>query len=140
MSDYFTEAMRQTRKGSSVRAIDEELAFGSHLSARDERAVRKTVCGLLKILHPHGEWSGGELAEYLELAFGGRRLAIRFARHAGHWGQLKAPLASNRGSRLRAMTLGAGSLLSGSRVVTSSSTSRSSALLSASPMRRVPER
>jgi ATP-dependent Lon protease len=35
--------------------------------------VRKTVSGLLKILHPHGEWTRGELTEYLEFAMEGRR-------------------------------------------------------------------
>src|SRR5207248_9644825 len=36
-------------------------------------AVRKTVSGLLKLLHPHGEWSRADLREYLELALEGRR-------------------------------------------------------------------
>ena len=73
VSDYFAEAMRQVRKQSFVRAIDDEFAFGAHLSARDEKAVRKTVSGLLKILHPHGEWTRAELREYLEFAMEGRR-------------------------------------------------------------------
>ncbi len=73
VSDYFAEAMRQVRKQSFVRVIDEEFAFGAHLSARDEKAVRKTVSGLLKILHPHGEWTRSELREYLEFAMEGRR-------------------------------------------------------------------
>ena len=73
VSDYFAEAMRQVRKQSFVRAIDDEFAFGAHLSARDEKAVRKTVSGLLKILHPHGEWTRAQLREYLEFAMEGRR-------------------------------------------------------------------
>ena len=56
-----------------MRAIDADFTLGSHLSARDEKAVRKTVSGLLKILHPHGEWSHGDLREYLEFALEGRR-------------------------------------------------------------------
>ena len=73
VSDYFAEALRQLRKQSFVRAIGDEFALGSHLSARDEKAVRKTVSGLLKILHPHGEWTRIELREYLEFALEGRR-------------------------------------------------------------------
>jgi ATP-dependent Lon protease len=73
VSDYFAEALRQLRKQSQVSAIDSDFALGSHLSARDEKAVRKTVSGLLKILHPHGEWTHGELREYLEFAMEGRR-------------------------------------------------------------------
>lgn len=73
VSDYFAEALRQLRKQSFVRAIDTDFTLGSHLAARDEKAVRKTVSGILKILHPHGEWSHGELREYLEFALEGRR-------------------------------------------------------------------
>ena len=73
VSDYFAEALRQMRKHTFVRAIDEDFDLGSHLAARDEKAVRKTVSGLLKILHPHGEWSHGDLREYLEFALEGRR-------------------------------------------------------------------
>lgn len=73
VSDYLAEALRELRKQSFVRAIDNDFALGSHLSARDEKAVRKTVSGLLKILHPHGEWTHGELREYLEFALEGRR-------------------------------------------------------------------
>jgi len=73
VSDYFAEALRQLRKRSYVTALDADFTLGSHLSARDEKAVRKTVSGLLKILHPHGEWSHGELREYLEYAIEGRR-------------------------------------------------------------------
>jgi ATP-dependent Lon protease len=73
VSDYLAEAIRELRKRSDVRAIDGEFALGAHLSARDERAVRKTVSGLLKLLHPDGEWTRAELREYLELALEGRR-------------------------------------------------------------------
>jgi ATP-dependent Lon protease len=73
VSDYFAEALRQMRKRSFTTAIDAEFALGAHLSARDERSVRKTVSGLLKVLHPHGEWTRAELREYLELAMEGRR-------------------------------------------------------------------
>ena len=37
------------------------------------KAVRKTVSGLVKLLYPHGELSGLELAELVELALEGRR-------------------------------------------------------------------
>jgi ATP-dependent Lon protease len=73
VSDYFAEALRQLRKQSFVRGIDTEFALGDHLSARDEKAVRKTVSGLLKLLHPHEEWTRSELREYLEFAMEGRR-------------------------------------------------------------------
>jgi len=73
ISDYLAEALRASRRQNYSGAVDEEFAFGEHLNARDERAVRKTVSGLLKILHPHGEWTRAELREYLELALESRR-------------------------------------------------------------------
>ncbi len=73
ISDYLAEALRASRRQNYSGAMDEEFAFGADLNARDERAVRKTVSGLLKILHPHGEWTRAELREYLELALEGRR-------------------------------------------------------------------
>ncbi len=73
ISDYLAEALRASRLQNYSSAIEEDFAFGADLNARDERAVRKTVSGLLKILHPHGEWTRAELREYLELALEGRR-------------------------------------------------------------------
>jgi ATP-dependent Lon protease len=73
VSDFLSEAMRQLRKRTFVSAIDAEFALGPHLAQRDSRAVRKTVSGLLKLLHPDGEWSRSDLREYLEWAMEGRR-------------------------------------------------------------------
>jgi ATP-dependent Lon protease len=73
ISDYLAEALRATRRHNFSGVVEEQFAFGEHLNARDERAVRKTVSGFLKILHPHGEWTRPELREYLELALEGRR-------------------------------------------------------------------
>jgi ATP-dependent Lon protease len=47
--------------------------LGSHLNARDVKAVRKTVSGLVKLIHPHGEVSRDDLADLVELAIEGRR-------------------------------------------------------------------
>jgi ATP-dependent Lon protease len=71
--DYFAEFVRELRKESYGDAINEEFAFGDHLNQRDEKAVRKTVSGLVKLLHPHGEYTKEELREYLEFAMEGRR-------------------------------------------------------------------
>src|SRR5205814_10470107 len=46
---------------------------GSHLNARDRKAVRKTVSGLMKVLFPHGDITQEGLGEILELALEGRR-------------------------------------------------------------------
>jgi len=71
--DYFSEFMRELRKDSYSDAINQHFALGDHLNQRDEKAVRKTVSGFLKMLHPHGEYTKEELREYLEFAMEGRR-------------------------------------------------------------------
>jgi ATP-dependent Lon protease len=71
--DYLAEALREMRKQNYTEVIDRHFSMGPHLNARDRKAVRKTVSGLMKILHPHGEISQEELGEILELALEGRR-------------------------------------------------------------------
>ena len=71
--DYLAEALRDMRKHNFTEIIDRHFSMGAHLNARDRKAVRKTVSGLMKILFPHGEVSQEELAEILEFALEGRR-------------------------------------------------------------------
>ena len=71
--DYFAEALRELRKQNFTEIIDRHFSLGSHLNARDVKAVRKTVSGLVKLLYPDGELTKEELQELLELALEGRR-------------------------------------------------------------------
>ena len=71
--DYLAEALREMRKHNFTEVIDRHFSLGAHLNARDRKAVRKTVSGLMKILFPHGEVTQEELAEILEFALEGRR-------------------------------------------------------------------
>ena len=71
--DYLAEALRELRKHNYTEVIDRHFALGSHLNARDVKAVRKTFSGLLKLVFPHGEFSKDELAEVLSIALEGRR-------------------------------------------------------------------
>ncbi|MGH7746409.1 MAG: BREX system Lon protease-like protein BrxL, partial [Candidatus Dormibacteria bacterium] len=71
--DYLAEALREMRKHNFTEIIDRHFSMGSHLNARDRKAVRKTVSGLMKVLFPHGEVTKEDLAEVLELALEGRR-------------------------------------------------------------------
>jgi ATP-dependent Lon protease len=71
--DYLAEALREMRKHNFTEIIDRYFSMGAHLNARDRKAVRKTVSGLMKILFPHGEVTQEELAEILEFALEGRR-------------------------------------------------------------------
>lgn len=72
VSDYLSEALRELRKINYGDAVTRDIGLGSHLNARDEKAVKKTVAGYLKLLHPHGRWTQADLREYLELALEAR--------------------------------------------------------------------
>jgi ATP-dependent Lon protease len=71
--DYLAEALREMRKHNFTEIIDRNFSMGAHLNARDRKAVRKTVSGLVKLLFPHGEVGQEDLAEILECALEGRR-------------------------------------------------------------------
>jgi ATP-dependent Lon protease len=71
--DYFAEILRELRKLTYTDIIDRYFLFGSHLNQRDVKAVRKTVSGLVKLLHPDGNVQKEELEEYLEFAMEMRR-------------------------------------------------------------------
>jgi len=71
--DYLAEALRELRKHNFTEIIDHYFSLGSHLNARDRKAVRRTVSGLMKIIHPDGDVSKEDLEEILALALEGRR-------------------------------------------------------------------
>jgi ATP-dependent Lon protease len=71
--DYLAEALRELRKHNYTELPDRHFSLGSHLNARDVKAVRKTVSGLVKLLYPHGDVPKEDLAELVEMALEGRR-------------------------------------------------------------------
>ena len=73
VTDYLAEAFRHLRKQNRFDEVDRQFRFGSQVEGRDATAVRRTVSGLLKLLHPHGEYTKDELRSYVELAMEMRR-------------------------------------------------------------------
>ncbi len=71
--DYLAEALRELRRHNFTEMIDRDFSLGSHLNARDVKAVRKTVSGLIKLLHPDGNLTKEGMSELVELALEGRR-------------------------------------------------------------------
>jgi ATP-dependent Lon protease len=71
--DYLAEALRELRRHNFTEISDRHFTMGSHLVTRDRKAVKKTVSGLMKIIHPNGEATQDEIAELLEFAMEGRR-------------------------------------------------------------------
>lgn len=66
--DYLSEMFRELRKEDHKKAIDKYFKLGQKMSTRDSKAVRKTVSGFVKILHPDGNFSKEELREYTVFA------------------------------------------------------------------------
>lgn len=64
--------------------IDKYYSLDKSLSSRDTKAIRKTVSGLLKLLHPDYNASAEEVKEYLEFAMEGRmRVKEQLKRRGG---------------------------------------------------------
>jgi len=72
-TDYFSECLKSFRKMTYTDALEEHFTLGSHLKQRDTKPVKKTVSGLIKLLHPDGNYTKEELKEYLEIAIEMRR-------------------------------------------------------------------
>jgi len=71
--DFVAEAFRELRRRNYTEVLDRYFDLGSHLNTRDAKAVRRTVSGLVKLLHPAGDPTKEEVKVYLELALEGRR-------------------------------------------------------------------
>lgn len=72
-TDYFSEALKSFRRVTYTDAIENFFSLGSHLKQRDTKPVKKTVSGLIKLLHPDGEYTKDDVREYLEIALEMRR-------------------------------------------------------------------
>ncbi|MBN2413381.1 protease Lon-related BREX system protein BrxL [candidate division KSB1 bacterium] len=71
--DYLAEAFREARKLNFTEKLDHYYSLGDHLNARDAKAVRKAVAGLVKMIHPDGNVTKDEIRNYIQIALEGRR-------------------------------------------------------------------
>ena len=72
-TDFFSEMLHALRKDNYTDAIDEYFTLGSQMRQRDTKPVRKTVSGLIKLLHPDGLYTKEDVRVYLEWAIEMRR-------------------------------------------------------------------
>ncbi len=72
-TDYFSEVLKSLRKTNYTDVIDKYFTLGAHLKQRDTKPVKKTVSGLIKLLHPDGNYTKEDIKEYLVLALEMRR-------------------------------------------------------------------
>ena len=73
ITDYLAEFMREIRKRNFADAIDRYFKLGNNLNQRDTIAVRRTVSGLLKLLHPRADYDRWAVRRCLEYALEARR-------------------------------------------------------------------
>lgn len=73
ITDYFSEIMRELRKISYADAYTHYFKLGNNLNQRDVIAVKKTVSGLVKLIHPDGEFDREDVEEILRFALEMRR-------------------------------------------------------------------
>src|SRR5260370_18315526 len=74
IADYIAEIFHnELRPVNHTDAYERYFSFGPHLGHRDRKAVMRTVSGLIKLIHPDGQVSKDDLAEYLTLGLEMRR-------------------------------------------------------------------
>ena len=72
-TDYFSEVLKSLRRVTYTDVVERYFTLGSHLKQRDTKPVKKTVSGLIKLLHPDGEFTKEDVKEYLVFALEMRR-------------------------------------------------------------------
>ena len=73
ITDYFSEIMRELRKISYADAYAHYYRLGNNLNQRDVIAVKKTVSGMIKLIHPDGKFDKESVEEILRFALEMRR-------------------------------------------------------------------
>jgi ATP-dependent Lon protease len=71
--DYLAGVLQELRATSHATAVDRWFTLGPAVDKRDDKAIRRTVSGLIKLVFPHGECSREDVEPFLVLALEGRR-------------------------------------------------------------------
>lgn len=72
-TDFFSEFLHSQRKMTYTDVIDRYFTLGAQMKQRDTKPVRKTVSGLIKLMHPDGKFSKEDIRKYLVWAIEMRR-------------------------------------------------------------------
>lgn len=74
ITDYLAEVFHYlSKKVNRYEYVNRTCRFGRALQGRDEVAIKKTLCALIKLLHPGDDPTPAEMAEYMAYAVEGRR-------------------------------------------------------------------
>jgi len=83
-SDYFSEAMHTMRKVSLMGEVSKYIEFSNEFKIRDEKAVKRIMSGLLKILFPNMQFDEDELEQVA-------RLALEYRQRIRDWLHILSP-------------------------------------------------
>lgn len=75
ITDYLSEALHYlfTHDSEYFALVNKFLKIGDNVEGRDNRALQKTVLGMMKLIYPTGEPTPEEFDEIVEYALEGRR-------------------------------------------------------------------
>jgi ATP-dependent Lon protease len=74
ITDYLAEAFHYMFKHvNRYDEVNKRIRLGGAVEGRDEKGIKRTVCALLKLLHPAGQPSDEEFEDYVEYAVECRR-------------------------------------------------------------------
>ena len=74
ITDHLAEAFHyQMKKTNRYEEVSKRLRLGSAAEGRDEKGIKKTLCALVKILHPDAPPSDAEFDQYVAYAVECRR-------------------------------------------------------------------
>jgi ATP-dependent Lon protease len=74
ITDYLAEAFHyQLKHSNRYEEVSKRVRFGTAVEGRDEKGIKKTLCAILKILHPADTPSDAEFDEYVAYALECRR-------------------------------------------------------------------
>lgn len=72
VSDYFAEILHRLRHDDYTHLVKSKVNIYTkdkgEITSRDEEAVLRVVCGLIKLLYPHGNFTDEELSPLLQIA------------------------------------------------------------------------
>lgn len=71
--DYLAEVLRHMRSSDHSQAYRQHFELSSEITTRDRDGIQKTFSGLVKIIHPHGEFTKAECEELLTFSIEGRK-------------------------------------------------------------------
>jgi ATP-dependent Lon protease len=83
-SDYFCEIMHELRKQNYTHIIDQEINLTGDYTIRDEKAIKRTASGLLKLLTPNTSIDKNEMKTIMDIA-------TEYRKRVNDWLHILAP-------------------------------------------------